>query len=502
MTGKTGPAGEMKRELLISRDALETRVAVMENGRLAEYHVDRPQDRTLTGNIYKARVARVLPGMQSAFVDYGEEKTGFLFIDDAHPGSNRDTTPNIGDLLRPGQEILVQVEKEPGIQKGAKVTTNLSLPGRYAVLFPGKAMTGISHRIGTDEDRSKLKTLLQELCPPDCGLVARTAANEASREELERDVRDLASLWEKIRVRAKTSPVPGLIHGEQEMPLRVLRDFLPEGVDLVVCDDADLVNSITAWLDEAKPARKPAVEHHGVLQPLSDRYGLEDEIASALSRRVWLRSGGYLVIDHGEALTAIDVNTGKNTGKNDFEETITRTNLEAAAEIARQLRLRNTGGIVVIDFIDMKDPGNREKVRTKLSETLALDRARCTITGISDLGLLQMTRKRVRDSLSARLEDLCPCCEGTGKVLSAATTSRNTLRQLRREISSGNGPALTVQAHPSVVDRLTGPDIPGIEELEKRTGARISFKPVETFHPERFDIVKTRDGAPSKRRLK
>ncbi len=490
----------MKRDLVISRDALETRVAVLEDGRLAEYHLERPQDSTLTGNIYKARVVRVLPGMQSAFVDYGGEKSGFLFIDDAHPNSSRTHSPNIGDLVRPGSELTVQIEKEPGAHKGAKVTTNISLPGRYVVIFPGKSMVGVSHRVDGGGDRDKLKNLLQELVPDGFGIVARTAAGDATREEIQQDIAALVEQWRAIQKQAAKAPVPSLLHGELDLPLRIVRDFLPEGLNGITCDNEPLFAAIQEYVSQANATPVPPVELHRAVPPVADRFGIDDEIRSALSRRVWLKSGGYLVIDHGEAMTAIDVNTGKNTGKNDFEETLTRTNLEAAGEIARQLRLRNVGGIVVIDFIDMKEAANRDRVRAALAAAVAKDRARCTITGISELGLVQMTRKRVRDSLSARMEDLCPCCEGSGRILSGVTIARDVIRQLQRELAAGNGPHLLVHAHTSVVDRLTGPDLAGIEELEQRHGVRVTFKPVEAFHPERFEVLKGREEDRGKRR--
>ncbi len=492
----------MNREILLLRDALETRAAVFENGGLVEFQADRPQDSALTGNIYKGRVVRVLPHLQSAFVDIGEDRTAYLFADDALPAdAPKQAAPNIADLVRQGQEILVQVEKEPALHKGAKLTAQIALPGRFVVLFPGKSLAGVSHRVADEAGRARLRELLQELAPQGFGLVARTAAGAASREEIAADIAELVSVWEQVQKKAKTAPVPSLVHGELDLPLRVVRDFLPDGFSRVVCDSEPLFDSVKAFVAAARPDLAGTVELQKSPDPAGDVFGLDDQLRKALARRVWLKSGGYLVIDTGEAMTAIDVNTGKNTGKNNFEDTVRRTNLEAAAEIARQLRLRNTGGIVVIDFIDMKEAQSREQVSAAFSGALAKDRARCTITRISELGLVEMTRKRHRDSLTAQLEDLCPCCEGSGRVLSAATTARDLLREVRRE-ARRLGPAILVRAHPSVVDRLTGPDLSGVEELEQRMSVRLRFRAVEGQHPEKFDLETAKDTAASGRRVK
>ncbi|MCW5827883.1 MAG: Rne/Rng family ribonuclease [Deltaproteobacteria bacterium] len=491
----------MKRELVISHDRLETRVAVIEDGRLAEYHTERPQDAGLTGNIYRGRVVRVLPGMQAAFVDIGVERPAYLFAGDAQPEGPRGQQRLIEDIVRPGCEILVQVEKEPGPAKGAKVSTRIALAGRYVVLFPGRPVFGVSHRVNGDDDRSRLKETLAALAPEGSGLIARTAAHEADPAAIAADVAELSAEWRSIEQRSQSGPVPAVIYRPPELALRIVRDFIEPGIAAVICDSEPLMLSMKELVGRLKPALLPVMELHRGLEPAADRFGLDDDIRLALARRVWLRSGGYLVIDSGEAMTAIDVNTGKHTGKRDFEETITRTNLEAAREIARQLRLRNLGGIIVIDFIDMQKTENRERVRKELSDALAADRARCTITRISELGLVEMTRKRVRDSLTAQLEDVCSCCEGTGRTISPLTVARDILRQVRRSAAKGLGPNVVVHAHPAVVDRLTGADLPGVEELEAAAGLRLAFKGIEAFHPERFEVMPGREST-GRRRLK
>ncbi|MEW8959348.1 MAG: Rne/Rng family ribonuclease, partial [Moorella sp. (in: firmicutes)] len=398
----------MNKEILIQEDAEETAVAVLEDGRLMEIYMERDARARLVGNIYKGRVANVLPGMQAAFVDIGLEKNAFLFIDDTYGlkalgeegvGSRR----RIGDVVKVGQEVLVQVVKEPRGTKGARVTTQITLPGRYLVLMPTVNYTGISRRIGGNGERERLKELLRAVKPHRMGLIARTAAAGASLEELKEDLRSLCLTWKAIRELALKSRAPRLLHRDAELSVRILRDVYTEDVDRL------LVNSRTAYtriLDQlavlAPELRRRVVLKEGV--DLFALYGVQSQVEQALKRKVWLKCGGFLILDLMEALTSIDVNTGKYVGRHNLAETVLKTNLEAAVEVARQLRLRNIGGIIVIDFIDMENPAHQEQVIKVLQNELARDKTKTHILGFTRLGLLEMTRKKDQAELGSMLQ--------------------------------------------------------------------------------------------------
>lgn len=404
----------MKREIVVDVRAGQTRVALLEEGVLVELYLEEGPGDRLVGNIYRGRVKNVLPGMQAAFVDIGLARNAFLHAGDLLPPGTP-FLPGISDLLKPGQEIVVQVVKEPMGTKGARVTTRITLPGRYLVLMPTVNYIGISRRIEEEEERERLRELALRCRPPGMGLIVRTAARGAAEEDLFREVEVLCALWEKICRRAEEHPVPGLIHRDLELVQRTLRDVFTGDVHRLVVNSRAAYEAIMDWLELVAPALRYRV----FLREGEDLfwfYGLEPEIRRALARRVWLACGGYLVFDQTEALTVIDVNTGKYVGGASLEETVLKTNLEAAREIARQLRLRNIGGIIIIDFIDMSREDHRRQVLKVLEEELARDRTRTQVLGITQLGLVEMTRKKTRPSLAELLLRTCPCCEGQGRV--------------------------------------------------------------------------------------
>ncbi|MGI6285303.1 Rne/Rng family ribonuclease [Neomoorella humiferrea] len=487
----------MNKEILIQEDAEETAVAVLEDGRLMEIYMERDARARLVGNIYKGRVANVLPGMQAAFVDIGLEKNAFLFIDDTYGlkalgeegvGSRR----RIGDVVKVGQEVLVQVVKEPRGTKGARVTTQITLPGRYLVLMPTVNYTGISRRIGGNGERERLKELLRAVKPHRMGLIARTAAAGASLEELKEDLRSLCLTWKAIRELALKSRAPRLLHRDAELSVRILRDVYTEDVDRL------LINSRTAYtriLDQlavlAPELRRRVVLKEGV--DLFALYGVQSQVEQALKRKVWLKCGGYLIIDQMEALTAIDVNTGKYVGRHNLAETVLKTNLEAAVEVARQLRLRNIGGIIVIDFIDMENPAHQEQVIKVLQNELARDKTKTHILGFTRLGLLEMTRKKDQAELGSMLQQDCPYCHGTGKVLSEETIALQARKKVMQLASESRAPALLVEANPAVAALLIGPGGGKMRLLEQRAGKKLIIKGNEDLHVEEVRLIEIFD---------
>lgn len=404
----------MKREIIMDVSAARTRVALLEEGVLVELYIEENPGERLVGNIYRGRVKNVLPGMQAAFVDIGLAKNAFLYVEDLLPPGTT-FLPRISDLVKPGQEIVVQVVKEPMGAKGAKVTTRITLPGRYLVLMPTVNYVGISRRITEEAERERLRELATRYRPSGMGLIVRTAARDAGEEEFAREANLLAGLWEKICRRAREQPVPSLIHRDLELVQRILRDVFTEEVHYLVVNSRAAYEGIMDWLELTAPGLKYRVFlKEG--EDLFGLYGVEPEIRRALARKVWLGCGGYLVFDQTEALTVIDVNTGKYVGGATLEETVLKTNLEAAKEIARQLRLRNIGGIIIIDFIDMPREDHRQRVLEALEEELKKDRTRTQVLGITQLGLVEVTRKKTRPSLAEMLLRPCPCCEGQGWV--------------------------------------------------------------------------------------
>lgn len=478
----------MPKEILVDVTREETRVAVIEDGRLVEVYLERSFQKRLAGNIYLGRVENVLPGMQAAFVNIGLERNAFLYVDDVHTlphaedwgDSRREVSLPIQNRVREGEELLVQVVKEPFGTKGARVTTHLTLPGRYVVFLPDHDCIGVSRRIKSERERERLKRLAEEVRIPGRGLIVRTVAEGITREELKADVLALYELWKRIQEKAKNSSAPALIHEELELVSWALRDLFGEDVDRLVVNDREAYEKILELLATLGPHLSGRVRlSEG---DLWEGYGLDQEIERALRPKVWLKSGGYLVIDEAEALTVIDVNTGKYVGSKSFAETVFRTNMEAVQEIVRQIRLRNLGGIIIIDFIDMERVEHREEILKRLEEELKKDKTRTYVLGLTQLGLVELTRKKVRPSLSSLLERSCPYCDGRGRIPSEETVGIKACREIRALARETQAPALLVQVHPSVAAFLIGGGGSRLRELEKEIGKRIIVRGNEGAH--------------------
>lgn len=455
----------MEKELLLERYGGQTRLAVLEDGELRELYLENEEREKLVGSIYVGRVMNVLPGMQAAFVDIGLGKNGFLHAGDILGGKSLGADAgrleatlrerSIRDLLRPGQQIPVQVTKEPGGAKGPRLSGNVTLPGRLAVLLPTVGYTGVSRKIGSEAQRARLAGLAEQIRPEGMGLILRTAAEQAEDEEIRRDVEYLRGLWEDIARRAAYTTAPALLHRDMGLIDRALRDMLLPDVAAMKVEGRETYEAV---LEEAGPLAGKVRLYQGET-PLFDLYRVDSRLEHALRRKVWLDSGGYLVIDHTEALTVIDVNTGKYVGKNCLKDTIFALNCEAAEEIVRQLRLRDIGGIIVIDFIDMEDPEQRDALVQKLREELKKDRTRTNVVGLSGLGLLEMTRKKVHQPLHTLLNEPCPLCQGSGTVRSARSIAQGALYRLRG-LALGEG-AWLISAHPEVAGQLLLMGVPG-----------------------------------------
>ncbi|MCC6746646.1 MAG: Rne/Rng family ribonuclease [Deltaproteobacteria bacterium] len=497
--------------LLINADGPEKRVALLENGDLTEVYVERSRDRGIVGNVYKGRVVRVLPGMQAAFVDIGLSKAAFLYAGDAPGGEDEprkgrssvgsDSAPEGEELerevveqvpiqhrVREGQELLVQVAKEPIGTKGARVTSYISLPGRHLVYMPTVDHVGISRRITSEAERRRLKELVEGMRPPGTGAIVRTVAEGASEESLRADMELLVKLWEETQRRAEGAKAPALLYSDLDLSLRAVRDLFSDAVERLIIDDQGEYARVTDFVSAFLPQRLPALELYQGNEPLFDAYGVELELDRAIDRKVWLKSGGYLIIDQGEALTAIDVNTGRFVGRRNLEDTITKTNLEAVKEVVAQLRLRNIGGLIVIDFIDMDREANRQKVGRSLEQALQADRVKSNVLEISALGLVEMTRKRVRESLSRQLTEACPYCEGRGFVKSALTVCYEVLREIRRQAPTLPGQGVLVCVHPDVADLLAESEQDHLLVLERRYGKALQVEAQQNFHLEQFEI--------------
>lgn len=483
----------MFKEIIINAGDEETRVAVLEDRVLVEMYIERSVNQRLVGNIFRGRVENVLPGMQAAFVDIGLEKNAFLYVEDALPPRSPDNHhhgalgANIGDILKRGQEVIVQIVKEPIGTKGPRVTTHITLPGRYVVLMPTMDYIGISRRIESERERERLKELAARFKPPGMGVIVRTVAEGVEEEDFHQDVLLLARLWRKILQRGSHGPVPNLIHRDLELIQRILRDVFTEDVERLTVDSRYEYEKIMELLDITGPRLKYKVfleERNNIFQ----EYGIEQELEKALKRKVWLKCGGYIIIDQAEALTAVDVNTGKFVGSTNLEDTVLRTNLDAAVEIARQLRLRNIGGIIIVDFIDMQKEENRRQVLRVLEEEIKKDKTKTNILGITGLGLVEMTRKKVRPSLSEVLQRPCPYCEGRGKVLSEETVGihfKNHIIDLARRTSADT---ILVEANPLVAARLIGSGGSNLRDLEQKTGKNLYIRGSQGQHIESVSI--------------
>jgi ribonuclease G len=490
----------MLKEIIVNVAEEETRVAVLEDQTLVEIYIERSLNQRLVGNIYKGRVENVLPGMQAAFVNIGLEKNAFLYVEDAlpprvhheHEEEEREEKAdipqvNISDVLKEGQEIVIQIIKEPIGTKGARVTTHITLPGRFLVLMPNVDYIGISRRIDSEEERERLKTIAEKIKPEGMGLIVRTVAENLEEEDFIQDINLLTKLWKKISNRAFTGPVPNIIHKDLELIHRILRDLFNEDVDRLLIDSRYEYEKVLELVDIIAPSLKCKV-HLSEQDKIFEKYHIDLEIEKILKRKVWLKCGGYLIIDQTEALTAIDVNTGKFVGTTNLADTVLKTNIDAAVEIARQIRLRNIGGIIIIDFIDMLTDEDRQKVLTTLDEEIKKDKTKTNVLGITQLGLVEMTRKKVRQGLENVLLKPCPYCEGKGKVLSEETVSILVKNELYELANRTTAEAILVEAHPSVAALLIGTGGSNLRDLEYKTKKNILVRGSELIHIEKFEL--------------
>jgi ribonuclease G len=540
----------VKREIAINASSLEVRVALLEDNQLAEFHLERNRQVGLAGNIYKGKVTRVLPGMQAAFVDIGLEKAGFLHVSDFQDGisalstvaevigegdvetepisdgefadtetqsadedaSNGNGSPQppsrgrrrgrgrrqapqrsrlpIEQQLRRGQEIMVQIAKEPMGTKGARLTSSISLPGRHLVFTPTSNHIGVSRRIASAEERARLRADVGELRPPQGGFIVRTACEGVSRREIQRDVAFLTKLWTSILRKNESMPPASILYSDLDVALRIVRDLFSSEVDRLWCDDPTTYGRIVQFVQNYMPRLRARVMLHDGSEPLFDRFSIEPQIERALDRKVWLKSGGYLVFDQAEALTAIDVNTGRFVGKRSQDDTVLKTNLEAVEVVVNQLRLRNIGGIIIVDFIDMAREGDRKKVSDALALALKRDKARTSALKISELGLVQMTRKRTRESLEKLLTDNCPRCEGRRVVKSVPTLAAEVLRGIQREaVRKSAGEMLIVKLNPEVARYLYDHGAKDLETLEQRLSTKIVLRSNDSIELGAFELA-------------
>ncbi len=487
-------------DILINWAPQETRVAVVENGAVQEFHVERTLERGLVGNIYLGKVSRVLPGMQSAFIDIGLDRAAFLHVADLHaalpPGRRAEDAPlvPIERQVFEGQTLTVQVIKDPIGTKGARLSTQVSIAGRMLVHLPQDQHIGISQKIGSPEAREQLRERMQALVgTPETGggggFILRTNAEEASDEELAEDIAYLRKTWALVRQRAVSKPAGTLLHQDLSLVERVLRDLTTEATQSIRIDSRMQFEALQAFGRTYMPAVVGKLEHYRGERPVFDLFGIEEDVAKALARRVDLKSGGYLIIDQTEALTTVDVNTGGFVGARNFDDTIFKTNLEAAGAIARQLRLRNLGGIVIVDFIDMTREEHREAVLAEFRKQLARDRTRTTTSGFSALGLVEMTRKRTRESLAHMLCQPCPTCEGRGQVKTARSVCYDILREILREARQFNPREFRVVASAAVVEMLLDEESVHLAGLSEFIGKPISLSAEPGMNPEQYDIV-------------
>jgi len=504
----TGEPGNRK-DLIVNVDPLETRVALLENTVLEEFSIERPSDRSISGNIYKGRVHNIEPALKALFIDIGVDKNAFLHYWDAMPAAldsgfekierssksrKKISHRDIPKLYPPGSDIVVQVTKGPIGTKGARITTNISLPGRYMVLMPYSDQFGISRKIESQEERKRLRHILEELDVPEgMGVIMRTASEGMKARFFVRDLALLLERWRKIDGAIKSGPAPCLLLEEPDLVEKAVRDFLTDDVDQVAVDDEATAERIREWVAPISKRSVNKVHWYQDPTPIFDKFQINPQIDSAFRRNVWLKSGAYLVIDEAEALIAIDINTGRNKGGNDTENTILNTNLEAAQEIARQLRLRNIGGLIIIDFIDMKHKKDQHAVVREFKECLRRDKAKTHVLPISPLGILEMTRQRVQESISRSLYTECPSCRGRGFVKSPETMSVDLQREIQRVLArEKNLHELTITVGPTVMERLRSEDEELLADLMRRFEAKLTFRVDHHFHAEEYKIINTK----------
>ncbi len=494
----------MSEELLINVTPRETRVALVENGMLQEVHIERTSRRGYVGNIYKGRVNRVMPGMQAAFVEIGLQRAAFLHASDIlrvlpagaeAPDGEAQTAiatpvPPIHELLRDGQEIIVQVVKDPIGTKGARLTTNLSLPSRYLVLMPYVRTIGVSVRIEDDEERQRLREIVQTLMPEQVsGYIVRTNAEGVPEQALADDLAYLGRLWGAVTRRMESAAVGDFIYEELSLSLRTIRDLMRDNIEKVRIDSRETLEKALTFAAQFLPDLAERIEHYPGERPIFDLFGVEDEILRALQRQAPLKSGGHLIIDQTEAMTTIDVNTGAFLGHRNLEETVYKTNLEAAQVLARQLRLRNLGGIIIIDFIDMHDEEHKRQVLRTLERSLARDSAKTTVYEISPLGLVEMTRKRTTESLERQLCEPCPACIGRGVIKTTETVCYEIFREITRAVRQFEAETMLVLASTRVVNKILEEESAAVAELEEFIGKSIRLQAEEQYAQEQFDVV-------------
>jgi ribonuclease G len=493
----------MASELIINVTFNEIRMAFLENGVLVEFFIERKNDKNMVGNIYKGRVARIVPGMDAAFVDIGLEKSAFLYVGDImldkamyeeYEDSDLvfpvEINERIEGVLEEGQELIVQVSREPIGQKGTKVTSKITLPGRLLVLMPATQHIGVSRRIDQEEERKRLAAILKEVCPKGFGLIARTASEGKSTEELTSDLGFLMRIWESIQEKAKHTRAPSILHQDLGLILRVIRDLHSHNLKKIIIDDEALYRKIGEFLKEYLPAQGCEAIYFDEKDSVFEAYGIEIDVAKLAQKKIWLKSGGYIVFDYTEALTVIDVNTGRYLGKKGLEDTILRTNLEAVKEIAYQIRLKNIGGIIVVDFIDMERKESRELVFQALMETLKKDRIKTFVYPISEIGLVQMTRKRTRHNIVNMLAEPCPLCDGTGYVKSRYTVCYEVLRELRSFCKKEAVNRLNVHLSPEVASFIYEEEKVSLEYIENTFKTKVNLIANPDFSIDRFQVEK------------
>jgi ribonuclease G len=502
------------KRIVVNAGLTETRVAVQEGALLTELFVERQGRRSIVGSVHKGVVTNVLPGMQAAFVDIGLAKDAFLYAgdytanvaDDVRPAGEaggdedadedvdepeprREARGPIEDVLRKGQEVLVQVSKESLGTKGARVTSFISLPGRYLVYMPQAHRIGVSRRIRDEEERDRLRSAVRGLNPPPGGFIVRTNAEGKGEAEFAADLEFLGRLWAQIQARYDERRPPAVLHEEGDLTFRVVRDLLAPEVDGFLIDSREVYDRCVGYVESLVPGLADRVKWYGERTPIFEAHGIEKEIEKALRRRVWLKSGGYIVIDHTEALVSIDVNTGKYVGKRDFEQTVLKINLEAVGEIVRQIRLRDLGGIIIIDFIDMEAPDHREQVEKALKRALVEDKARTNVLAISELGLVEMTRKRVRQDLRSLLTESCPTCRGAGVVKSSATLAAEVFRAVQARAADAAGREIVVRAHPALAEHLDSEHRDALQRLAQASDVKITLQAASADAPrESFEL--------------
>ena len=513
----------MNKEMIVSSNGHEVVAAILEDDQVAEIYIERERQRGVVGNIYKGRVNKVLPGMQSAFVDIGLERDAFLYVSDVintleefdrlesgegdeegdgrdhprqgHRGNGRDQpTQKIDELLKAGQEILVQVVKEPLGTKGARITSHVSVPGRFLVFMPTVDSIGVSRKIDTRDERSRLRGIVRQFRQEQGftgGVIIRTAAAKRPREDIDGDLSYFHQLWTETRAKMDTSRAPALIHREESLVAKLLRDFLSDDYSAIRIDDEQEHTRVVRLVERIMPAMVPRVLHYTKEFPIFEEYGVQAELDKALRSKVWLKSGGYIVINHTEALVAIDVNTGRYVGKRTgrLEDTIVKTNLEATREIVRQIRLRDLGGIIVLDIIDMEERKNRQKVFQAFEQELRRDRSPSKALQVSDFGLIVATRKRVKQSLERTLTDPCPYCSGSAVVKSSSTICYEILSEMRKVSSELNGQAVLIRVNPDIARALKDEEKGVRRELERVLGRRVTIKSDVQLHHEQFDVM-------------